>query len=106
MVRIIETGNVITCPECDRNLSCKEDDVFFNKITSCGHRNYYNKCVMCPYCKNKVVVSGDAVFVELIDIETLKREIANDKKTITILNDSNVWRGNEQRDRKQAENRA
>lgn len=61
---------------------------------------------MCPYCKNKVVVSGDAVFVESIDIETLKREIANDKKTITILNDSNVWRGNEQRDRKQAENRA
>jgi hypothetical protein len=61
---IIETGNVITYPECDRNLSYEEDDVFFNKILSCGRRNYYNKCVMCPYCKNKVVVSGDAVFVE------------------------------------------
>jgi hypothetical protein len=40
---------------------------FFNKILSCGHRNYYNKCVMCPYCKNKVVVSDDAVFVESTD---------------------------------------
>jgi hypothetical protein len=39
-------------------------------------------------------------------IETLKREIVNDKKTRTILNNSNVWRGNEQRDRKQTENRA
>ena len=39
-------------------------------------------------------------------IETLKREIVNDKKTRTILNNSSVWRGNEQRDRKQAENRA
>ena len=67
MAKIIETGNVITCPECDRNLSYEKDDVFFNKITSCGHRNYYNKCVMCPYCKNKVVVSGDAVFVESTD---------------------------------------
>lgn len=67
MVRIIEVENVITCPECDRNLSFKEDDVFFNKIFSCRHRNYYNKCVMCPYCKNKVVVSGDDVFVESTD---------------------------------------
>lgn len=106
MIKIIKAENVITCPECDRNLSYEEDDVFFNKITSCGHRNYYNKCVMCPYCKNKVVVSGDAVFVESTDIETLKREIVNDKKTRTILNNSSVWRGNEQRDRKQAENRA
>ena len=39
-------------------------------------------------------------------IETLKREIVNDKKTRTILNNSSVWRGNEQRDRKQTENRA
>lgn len=39
-------------------------------------------------------------------IETLKREIVNDKKIRTILNNSSVWRGNEQRDRKQAENRA
>lgn len=39
-------------------------------------------------------------------IEALKREIVNDKKTRTILNNSSVWRGNEQRDRKQAENRA
>ena len=64
MVRIIEVENVITCPECDRNLSYEEDDVFFNKILSCGHRNYYNKCVMCPYCKNK----DDAVFVEPTDV--------------------------------------
>ncbi len=41
--------------------------MFFNKLISCGHRNYYNKCVMCPYCKNKVVVSDDAVFVEPTD---------------------------------------
>ena len=80
MVRIVEAENVITCPECNANLSYGEDDVFFNKIISCGHRNYYNKCVMCPYCKNKVVVSGDAVFAESTDIETLKREIVNDKK--------------------------
>lgn len=39
-------------------------------------------------------------------IETLKREIVNDKKTRTILNNSSVWRGNEQRDRKQTKNRA
>ena len=37
-------------------------------------------------------------------IETLKREIVNDKKARTILNNSSVWRGNEQRDRKQTEN--
>lgn len=67
MVKIIKAKNVITCPECDRNLSYEEDDVFFNKIISCGRRNYYNKCVTCPYCKNKVVVSDDAVFVESTD---------------------------------------
>lgn len=39
-------------------------------------------------------------------IETLKQEIVNDKKARTILNNSSVWRGNEQRDRKQTENRA
>lgn len=37
-------------------------------------------------------------------IETLKREIVNDKKARTILNSSSVWWGNEQRDRKQTEN--
>lgn len=31
-------------------------------------------------------------------------EIVNDKKARTILNNSSVWRGNEQRDRKQTEN--
>lgn len=67
MVRIIEIENVATCPECNANLSYGEADVFFNKIFSCGHRNYYNKYVMCPYCKNKVVVSDDAVFVESTD---------------------------------------
>lgn len=67
MVRIVEAENVITCPECNANLSYGEADVFFNKLISYGHRNYYNKCVMCPYCKNKVVVSDDAVFVESTD---------------------------------------
>lgn len=43
---------------------------------------------------------------QLKHIETLKREIVNDKKARTILNNSSVWRGNEQRDRKQNENRA
>lgn len=106
MVRIVEAENVITCPECNANLSYGEADVFFNKLVSCEHKSYYNKCVMCPCCKNKIVVSDGAVFVEPTDIETLKREIVNDKKTRTILNNSSVWRGNEQRDRKQTENRA
>jgi hypothetical protein len=48
MVRIIETENVITCPECNANLSYGEADVFFNKLVSCEHKSYYNKCVMCP----------------------------------------------------------
>lgn len=47
-----------------------------------------------------------AIKNQLKYIETLKREIVNDKKTRTILNNSSVWRGNEQRDRKQTENRA
>lgn len=67
MVRIVKAESVITCPECNANLSYGEADVFFNKLISCGHRNYYNKCVMCPYCKNKVVVSDDAVFAESTD---------------------------------------
>lgn len=67
MVRIVEAENVITCPECNANLSYGEADVFFNKLVSCEHKSYYNKCVMCPCCKNKVVVSDDAVFVESTD---------------------------------------
>ena len=67
MVRIVEAENVITCPECDRNLSYEEDDVFFNKIISCGRKSYYNKCVMCPCCKNKIVLAEAAVFVEPTD---------------------------------------
>ena len=67
MVRIIEVENVITCPECDRNLSYEEDDVFFSKLISCERKSYYNKCVMCPCCKNKIVVADGAVFVEPTD---------------------------------------
>ena len=67
MIKIIKAKNVITCPECDRNLSYEEDDVFFNKIISCGRKSYYNKCVMCPCCKNKIVVADGAVFVEPTD---------------------------------------
>ena len=51
MVRIVEAENVITCPECDKNLSYEEADVFFNKLISCERKSYYNKCVMCPCCK-------------------------------------------------------
>ena len=78
--------------------------MFFNIIISCRDRNYYNKCVMCPYCKNKVVVSDDAVFVESTDIVTLNRQIVNDTEARTILFKSSVLSGNEHRDRKQTEN--
>lgn len=67
MVKIIKAKNVITCPECDKNLSYEEDDMFFNKLISCEHKSYYNKCVMCPCCKNKIVVADGAVFVEPTD---------------------------------------
>lgn len=68
MVRIIEAENVITCPECNANLSYGEADVFFNKLVSCEHKSYYNKCVMCPCCKNKIFVADGAVFVEPTDV--------------------------------------
>lgn len=66
MVKIIEVENVITCPECNRNLSYEEDDVFFSKLDylSNKHNTYYNRCIVCPYCKNKVVVADDAIFVK------------------------------------------
>lgn len=66
MVRIIETENVITCPECDRNLSYEEDDVFFSKLDylSNKHNTYYNRCIRCPWCKSEVVVADGAVFVK------------------------------------------
>nr|DAV71745.1 MAG TPA: hypothetical protein [Caudoviricetes sp.] len=51
-------------------------------------------------------VANERIENQLKHIEALKREIVNDKKTRTILNNSSVWRGNEQRDRKQTENRA
>lgn len=38
------------------------------------------------------------------EVAKLIAEIVNDKKARTILNNSSVWRGNEQRDRKQTEN--
>lgn len=66
MVRIIEVENVITCPECDRNLSYEEDDVFFSKLDylSNKHNTYYNRCIRCPWCKSEVVVSDDAIFAK------------------------------------------
>lgn len=33
MVRIVEAENAITCSECGRNLSFKEDDVFLTKYS-------------------------------------------------------------------------
>nr|DAI17828.1 MAG TPA: Transcription initiation factor IIE, alpha FINGER, Transcription [Bacteriophage sp.] len=66
MVRIIEVENVITCPECDRNLSYEEDDVFFSKLDylSDKHNTYYNRCIRCPWCKSEVVVADNAIFVK------------------------------------------
>lgn len=66
MVRIIEVENVITCPECDRNLSYEEDDVFFSKLDylSDKHNTYYNRCIRCPWCKSEVVVADGTVFVK------------------------------------------
>ena len=57
MVRIIEAENVITCPECDKNLSYEEDDVFFSKLDylSDKHNTYYNRCIICPWCKSEFV---------------------------------------------------
>lgn len=66
MVKIIEAENVTTCPECDRNLSYEADDVFFSKLNylSNKHSAYYNKCIVCPWCKSEVVVSDGAIFVK------------------------------------------
>lgn len=66
MVRIVEAENVITCPECNRNLSYEKDDVFFSKLDylSDKHNTYYNRCIRCPWCKSKVVVADNAIFVK------------------------------------------
>jgi uncharacterized protein YbaR (Trm112 family) len=84
MVRIIEVENVITCPECDRNLSYEENDVFFSKLDylSDKHNTYYNRCIICPWCKSEVVVTDGAVFVESTDKEGGK----NDKKRVDNSN--------------------
>lgn len=84
MVRIIEVENVITCPECDRNLSYEENDVFFSKLDylSDKHNTYYNRCIICPWCKSEVVVTDGAVFVESADKEGGK----NDKKRVDNSN--------------------
>lgn len=84
MVRIIEAENVITCPECDKNLSYEENDVFFSKLDylSDKHNTYYNRCIICPWCKSEVVVTDGAVFVESTDKEGGK----NDKKRVDNSN--------------------
>ena len=39
---------------------------FFSKLDylSDKHNTYYNRCIICPWCKSEVVVADGAVFVK------------------------------------------